>query len=110
MASRVRRAHRRDRSHVLAAAISAKTYWYLTRSTGMVVLLLLTLSVVLGVTQVTRWASPRLPRFVTAALHRNVSLLVLAFLGVHITTSVLDSFAPIGWLDAVVPFHSKYRP
>jgi hypothetical protein len=94
---------------VLATLVSAKAYWYLTRSTGVVALSLLTLSVVLGVTQVTRWSSPRLPRFVTVGLHRNVSLLVVAFLGVHIASAVVDSFAPIGWLDAVVPFRSAYR-
>jgi hypothetical protein len=47
---------------------------------------------------------------VTAGLHRNISLLVVAFLGVHIATAVLDSFAPIGWLDSVIPFVSAYRP
>ena len=34
----------------------------------------------------------------------------VAFLVVHIATSILDGFAPIGLLDAVVPLHSAYRP
>jgi len=88
----------------------AKALWYMTRGTGLVALGLLTASVLLGVLEVKRWSSTRWPRFVTAGLHRNLSLLAVAFLGVHIATAVIDGFAPIGWLDAVVPFHSPYRP
>jgi hypothetical protein len=51
-----------------------------------------------------------MPRFVLDAVHRNVSLLAVAFVGVHIITSVLDSFAPIRLIDAVIPFISTYRP
>jgi predicted ferric reductase len=47
---------------------------------------------------------------VIGALHRNVSLLALAFLLLHILTSALDSFASISLLDAVVPFVGSYRP
>jgi sulfoxide reductase heme-binding subunit YedZ len=95
---------------MLLAEIGAKAEWYLTRSTGVVALVLLTASVVLGIVQVCRWSSPRMPRFVTAGLHRNISLLVVAFVAVHVVTAVLDAFAPIRWLDAVVPFHARYRP
>ena len=95
---------------MLAVASNGKALWYLTRGTGLVTLLLLTLAVALGVAQVNRWSSPRWPRFVTAALHKNVSLLVVAFLAIHIVTSVVDAFAPIHWLDVVVPFTSPYRP
>ncbi len=85
-------------------------YWYLTRSTGAVALLLLTLAIVLGVIDVRRWSDPRLPRFVIDSLHRNVSLLALVFLVLHILTSVLDSFASISLVDAFVPFVGSYRP
>ena len=95
---------------MIAAATSSKALWYLTRGTGLVALILLTASVVLGIAEVTRWRNPRFPRFVTAALHKNISLLVLVFLAIHIVTAVADAFAPIGWLDVVLPFHSPYRP
>lgn len=84
--------------------------WYLTRSTGAVALLLLTLAIVLGVVDVKRWSTPRWPRFVVDSLHRNVSLLALAFLVLHVLTSVLDSFTPIPLIDAFVPFVGSYRP
>jgi hypothetical protein len=95
---------------VILTATRTQALWYLTRGTGLVSLVLLTISVVLGVTETVRWANARWPRFVTAALHKNVSLLVVAFLGIHIVTAVVDSFAPISWLDVVIPFTSKYRP
>jgi methionine sulfoxide reductase heme-binding subunit len=91
-------------------AVASSTYWYLARSTGAVVLLLLTFSLALGVVGVSRLSSPRWPRFVVDSLHRNVSLLALAFLLVHILTAVLDSFAPISLIDAFVPFAGSYRP
>jgi sulfoxide reductase heme-binding subunit YedZ len=95
---------------IFAAFSSASTtYWYLTRSTGAVALILLTLVVVLGVIDVSRLASDFWPRFITDSLHRRVSLLAVVFLGVHIVTAVLDTYAPIGLWDALIPFHSSYR-
>jgi sulfoxide reductase heme-binding subunit YedZ len=91
-------------------AAGGRAYWYLTRSTGIVSLLLLTAIVILGTLSPMRLAGgSRWPRFVFGALHRDLSLLALAVLAVHIVTSVLDSFAPIGWFDAVMPLHSAYR-
>jgi predicted ferric reductase len=92
------------------AAAGPSAYWYLTRASGAVSLLLLTLALVLGVIDVGRYSSASWPRFVIDALHRNASLLALAFLAVHILTAVLDSFAPISLADAVVPFTGSYRP
>jgi predicted ferric reductase len=91
-------------------AAGPSVYWYLTRSTGAVSLLLLSFAIVLGVADVERWSTPRWPRFVVDSLHRNVSLLAMVFLVVHILTSVLDSFAPISLTDAFIPFVGAYRP
>jgi len=90
--------------------VGPSVYWYLTRSTGVVALLLLTVTMVLGVVDVSRWSTPSWPRFVLDSLHRHVSMLVLVFLGLHIVTAALDSFAPIALLDAVLPFIGSYRP
>jgi len=58
----------------------------------------------------TRWSSDRWPRFALQDLHKNVSLVALAVVAVHVSTSVIDRFAPIGWKDTLVPFLSPYRP
>lgn len=92
------------------AVVGGSASWYLTRSTGVVGLLLLTLAVALGVVDVRRWSSPRWPRFALDTLHRNVSLLAMAFLAVHVLTSVIDTFAPISLIDAFIPFVGSYRP
>jgi predicted ferric reductase len=89
---------------------STSTYWYLTRSTGAVALLLLSATVALGVVDLRRFASAAWPRFVVDELHRNLALLTLVFLVLHILTSVLDSFAPISLTASVIPFASSYRP
>jgi hypothetical protein len=65
---------------------------------------------VMGLLQVVRFARPGMPRFVVAGLHRNVSLLAVALLAVHVVTAVLDSYAPIRIVDVFVPFVSRYRP
>jgi hypothetical protein len=95
---------------LLAASSNGKELWYLTRGSGIVALLLLTTSVLLGVANTTRWKSNRWPRFVIYGLHRNVTLLALTFTVVHVLTTIVDSFAPIGLVDAFVPFLSPYRP
>jgi sulfoxide reductase heme-binding subunit YedZ len=94
----------------LAATVGPSAYWYLTRASGTVALILLTLSVVIGVLDVEQYSSPRVPRFVVDGVHRTASLLAVVFLIVHILTSALDSFASIPLIDAIVPFAGTYRP
>ena len=57
-----------------------------------------------------RYQRPAWPRFVIVGLHRNASLLALAFTGLHIVTTLADSYAPIKVQDVVIPFISAYRP
>ena len=95
---------------LLAGALGPSAYWYLSRATGAVALVLLTVSVVLGILDSVRFsAAPRWPRFAIDQLHRDASLLVIVLLVLHIVTSVLDGFAPISLIDGVIPFHSPYR-
>jgi predicted ferric reductase len=83
--------------------------WYTTRGAGAVSLVLLSAVVVLGVLSTLRFESSSWPRFLTAGLHRNVALMALVFLALHIVTAVVDPFTHLGWLAAVVPFSSYYR-
>jgi ferric reductase like protein len=92
------------------AAAGAPALWYLSRGSGAVSLILLSTSVVLGIVDQRRWRSERWPRFTLHALHRWVSLFGVSFLSIHILSAVLDSFAPIRLVDAVIPFGSHYRP
>lgn len=83
--------------------------WYATRGAGIVSLLFFTGVVALGIATSVRWQRPSWPRFLTAELHRNVALLAVVFLALHIVTAVVDPFTSLGWLTAVVPFSAAYR-
>jgi sulfoxide reductase heme-binding subunit YedZ len=83
--------------------------WYVSRATGLVALLLLTVSVLLGLLTAGRFVSRRWPRFLTQGLHRNVSLLVLVFLALHVGSIVLDTYTHISLTAAFVPFASSYK-
>lgn len=93
----------------LGATLGPSAYWYLARGTGAVSLVLLTASVVLGVLGTIRFSARGWPRFAIDSLHRDISLLVIVLLVVHVVTSVLDGFAPIKLTDGVIPFATPYR-
>jgi predicted ferric reductase len=96
--------------HAAIIVTSSTPLWYITRAAGVVALVLLTLGMALGLLIAVRFEDPRWPRFITIGLHRNLSLLALAFTAVHVLTTITDSFVPIGLRDAFVPFISPYRP
>jgi len=86
------------------------TFWYLTRGSGAAALVLLTASICLGILTTLRWHARSLPRFAVAGLHRSLTLVAVVFVALHVATTVLDGYAPVGWKDALVPFVSHYRP
>ena len=84
-------------------------FWYASRATGVVALLLLTAVLVLGILVNRQGRLPGLPRFAVTNLHRNISLLAVAFITVHVVTAVLDTFVSIPILSSVIPFASGYE-
>lgn len=94
----------------LLAAGGGTAYWYATRATGIVALLLLTAVVLLGVASALRLHSRRWPLFALVGAHRNLTLLAIGFVTLHVVTTIADGYAPVGLKDAVVPFASSYRP
>lgn len=95
---------------MIAAALGPTPFWYATRGSGFTALVLLTASVVLGLVTSVRWTAARWPRFLSQALHRNLSLFAVLFLLIHIATSIIDPFAGLSLRDAVVPVGAGYRP
>lgn len=88
---------------------NARTLWFVTRGSGVVALILLTCATLLGVTLGVRARSARWPRFAFADLHRNLTLLAIVFVTVHVVTTIADGYAPITVVAAFVPFTSSYR-
>jgi methionine sulfoxide reductase heme-binding subunit len=89
--------------------LSNSVLWYTTRGAGAVTLVLLSTVVVLGILSILRVQSEAWPRFLTTGLHRNLALMTLVFLALHIVTAVVDPFTNLGWAAAFVPFSSWYR-
>jgi sulfoxide reductase heme-binding subunit YedZ len=84
--------------------------WFVARGAGIVSLLLSTAVVVLGLLTAVRWQRPGWPRFLTVELHRSVALVSVVFVGLHVATAILDPYANLGLLAAIVPLASSYRP
>jgi len=95
--------------------------WYASRSTGVVALLLLTAVALLGLlisrqgpaagSSVRPPGRPLagLPRFALTGLHRNMSLLSVAFIALHVLTAVADGYVDIPLTSSVIPFASPYE-
>lgn len=94
----------------MIAGSGGSALWFLSRGSGIVLLVLMTLVVLLGLLTRAGRPLPGLPRFAVAGLHRNASLLSLAFLAIHIGTAVLDPYVTLRWVDAVLPFTAGYHP
>lgn len=84
--------------------------WYLNRGTGVVILLLLTATTVLGVLATGRRFNRVWPRFLTQGLHRTLAGLSVAVLTVHVVSAVADDYVDIRWADAILPFGGSYQP
>ena len=91
-------------------ALTGSPLWYASRASGTLSLILLTATLVLGIASGGRSAPRRIGRFEIGLLHRNLSLLTLVFLAVHVVTAVLDPFVHLGWAVSLVPFGASYRP
>jgi sulfoxide reductase heme-binding subunit YedZ len=94
----------------MTAASNGKALWYLTRSTG-----------------TRRSGAPHghgghrcgglggldhrtMAPLPLPDLHRNLSLFCVAFVAVHVVTTVSDGYVPIGFADAFIPLLTQYRP
>jgi DMSO/TMAO reductase YedYZ heme-binding membrane subunit len=75
----------------------------------MVALILFTLVATLGTLVANRVGGTVVGRFEVNELHRSVSIVAVIFLALHITTTVIDSYVPTGWISILVPMTSAYR-
>jgi predicted ferric reductase len=83
--------------------------WYTTRAAGAVSLVLLSIVTARGLLTAARAGGRRWPRFLTAALHRDLALTALVFLLLHVVTAAVDPFTHLGLTAVLVPFGSYYR-
>jgi sulfoxide reductase heme-binding subunit YedZ len=88
--------------------MSSTTLWYITRASGIVALVLLTMTMVLGLATTGRARARNWPGYAQQELHRRLSMIAMVLVAVHVLTSVLDTFVNISWVAAVVPFTASY--
>jgi methionine sulfoxide reductase heme-binding subunit len=88
--------------------MSSTTLWYATRASGIVALVLLTASMLLGIAATNRLRARHWPGFAQQEIHRRISMLSVVFVGIHVLTSILDTYVNIGWAAIVIPFTSSY--
>lgn len=84
--------------------------WALGRGTGVVALVMFTLSLVLGIAARSGRATLGIGRFGVAELHRTAALTGTALIAVHLVSLLLDPFAQLRLVDFVLPFLGSYRP
>ena len=83
--------------------------WFLSRGSGIVLLVLFTAVMALGTAVRLGWAPWCWPRFAVAELHRALALFAVALLGLHVVTALADPYVTIGWTATALPFLSPYR-
>jgi methionine sulfoxide reductase heme-binding subunit len=88
--------------------VNSTALWYATRASGLMALILLTLTMVLGLITTTRAKARNWPGFAQQEIHRRISILAVVFLGIHVVTSVIDTYVNISWAAIVVPFTSDF--
>ncbi len=89
--------------------MTGQALWYFSRATGVVSLVLLTVVAILGVVTSGRRRPRGEQATVVMAMHRWLSLGMVAFLGIHIVTAIADGYADIGWWATLLPFTSAYE-
>jgi sulfoxide reductase heme-binding subunit YedZ len=88
--------------------VNSTSLWYATRASGIVTLILLTLTMILGLLTTSRAQARNWPGFAQQEIHRRISIIAVVFLAIHVLTSILDTYVHIGWFALVVPFASPY--
>jgi sulfoxide reductase heme-binding subunit YedZ len=83
--------------------------WYAARSAGIVAYLLLSASVVVGVSMSSK-RKLEWPRFAVEEMHRFLSILTGVFIVIHVGSLLLDRVVPFSLAQVIVPFSSSYRP
>ena len=88
--------------------------WYLARGAGITAFAALSVATGVGAFSARRSSRPSSAQFerrvVWQYVHRAAALTGVGMLMIHIATLLADSYAHVGWLGAVVPLSSGYRP
>ena len=93
-----------------ALLASTQTWWFVSRSSGIVAWGLCALAILWGLALSTRALGRKPPAPWLLDLHRFLGALAVVFTGVHLAGLVLDNYVHFGAADLFVPFAASWKP
>jgi DMSO/TMAO reductase YedYZ heme-binding membrane subunit len=90
--------------------LDPKTWWYVTRATGLVAWALLAASVLWGLFVSNKTLARSTPPAWVLDLHRHLGGLAVVFVAVHVAVLPLDSYTHWTVADLLVPMSSAWHP
>lgn len=87
-----------------------KSYWFISRSSGVVAYVLLTVGVLWGLIQSGALFRSRVAPLLSLGLHSYLNWLALGLAALHGAILVKDNYIQIDFARVVTPFLSEYRP
>lgn len=84
--------------------------WALGRGTGIVALIMFTITMVLGIVTRSGRAVPGLGRFGVADVHRTAALTGTGLIALHMGSLFFDPYAQLKLVDFIFPFLGAYKP
>ncbi len=94
----------------MLAALDPRTWWFVTRASGLVAWALLSLAVIWGLALSTKTFGRNPKPAWLLDLHRHLGGLAVVFTGVHLLGLVADNFVAFGWRELFVPLASTWKP
>jgi len=88
----------------------SEALWALGRGTGVVALVMFTVTIVLGILGRSGRSVAGVGRFGVTEVHRTAALTGTTLVAVHVTSLFFDPYAQLRLVDVVFPFLGAYRP
>lgn len=88
----------------------SEALWALGRGTGVVALVMFTVTIGLGIVGRSGRSVGGLGRFGVNEVHRTAALTGTTLIGVHVASLFFDPYAQLRLVDVVFPFLGSYRP
>ncbi len=90
--------------------MNEQVWWFASRSSGIIAWILITMSIVWGISLSTRLTGQKPTPAWLLDLHRYLGGLSLVFTAVHLSGLALDSYVHFGWTDILIPWAASWKP
>jgi sulfoxide reductase heme-binding subunit YedZ len=93
----------------LAAGMGGRLPWYTTRAAAISAYIMLSITMLLGLSITAKGPNRPFNRAEVFALHEHYSWLAWGFIGLHVGSLLIDRFQPFTLAEILVPLASPYR-